>query len=222
MTQKVSLQVRGVDLEDEAVLERVATHLDDLLWSQTDDRVCVDIFADKSDLVCAVVDVACRIRTHLLDARIDQVDDELVGIPDIAARIGLNRETIRSWANGTRGPGDFPISVGSLGGGQRGSAKIWRWRDVNKWLKNNLSLGDNFDYPSQAQVADINSHLMRLESFRRPSVQNGPMPMLTLDVSNPIRSSSRPIVVVTSQDPRRSTVGNSVSDSQNVVIGSKS
>jgi len=222
MTQKVSLRVHGVDLEDEAVLERVAAHLDDLLWSQIDDRVCVEIFADEKDLVCAVVDVACRIRAHLLSARIDQMDDELVGIPDIAARIGLNRETVRSWANGARGPRDFPASVGSLGGGKRGSAKIWRWRDVNKWLNENFSLGDDFDYPSQAQVADINSHLIRMESVRRPPVQNGPPVTPTLNVGNPISSSSRINVLVTYQDPRRSTTGNLVSDSQSVVIGSKS
>jgi hypothetical protein len=221
MTRKVTLRVLGVDLEDEAALERIAAHLDDLLWSEIDGRVCVDVFANESDLVCAAVDVACRIRTHLLGARVDQLDDDLVGIPDIAARTGLNRETIRSWTNGVRGSGDFPPVVGSLGGGQRGPAKVWRWRDVNRWLKENFSLGDEFDYPTQAEVAEINSQLMQLERFKRPSIQNGPTMTNTLNVSMSILSSSSPSIVVASYDPRRAAIGNSIVDPQNVVIGNK-
>ena len=222
MPRKVSLQVLNVDLENEGVLERIAAHLDDLLWSEVDGRVCVDVFANEKDLVCAAVDVACRIRTHLSGSLIEQIDDDLVGIPDIAARTRLNRETIRSWSNGTRGPGGFPPPVGSIGGGQRGSAKVWRWRDVNKWLGDSYELDDGFDYPSQAEVSEINAHLMRLEQLTHPAIQNGPIMAGAFAVSAPIRISTSPRTTVTSPSLSRVAAENPIASSQHIMIGSKS
>lgn len=218
MPRKVSLRVVNVDLDDETALERIAAHLDDLFWSEVDGRVYVDLFVDESDLVCAAVDVACRIHTNLLGARVDEVDDDLVGIPDIALRTGLNRETIRSWVNATRGPGRFPIPVGSLGGGQRGSAKIWRWREVNEWLRSNFSLGDKFDYPSQAEIAEINAQLSQLSHHNQPSLQNGPFVVTSLNVNSPIQLSPSPHITIT--EPSQMIARIPASDPQHITIGS--
>jgi hypothetical protein len=56
--------------------------------------------------------------------------DELVSASEIADRVGLNRETIRLYALGLRGPGNFPPPVARL----RGRSPLYRWTDVAPWL----------------------------------------------------------------------------------------
>jgi hypothetical protein len=56
--------------------------------------------------------------------------DELVTAAEIADRVGLNRETIRLYAMGRRGPGTFPAPVARL----RGRSPLYRWTDVAPWL----------------------------------------------------------------------------------------
>ena len=56
--------------------------------------------------------------------------DELVSSAEIADRVGLNRETIRLYALGRRGPGTFPPPVARL----RSRSPLYRWTDVAPWL----------------------------------------------------------------------------------------
>jgi hypothetical protein len=56
--------------------------------------------------------------------------DELVSSAEIATRVGLNRETIRLYATGRRGPGTFPPPVARL----RSRSPLYRWTDVAPWL----------------------------------------------------------------------------------------
>jgi hypothetical protein len=56
--------------------------------------------------------------------------DELVSAAEIADRVGLNRETIRLYAVGRRGPGTFPPPVTRL----RSRSPLYRWTDVAPWL----------------------------------------------------------------------------------------
>jgi len=56
--------------------------------------------------------------------------DELVSTAEIADRVGLNRETIRLYAMGRRGPGTFPPPVARL----RSRSPLYRWTDVAPWL----------------------------------------------------------------------------------------
>ncbi len=56
--------------------------------------------------------------------------DELVSAAEIANRVGLNRETIRLYAMGRRGPGTFPPPVARL----RSRSPLYRWTDVAPWL----------------------------------------------------------------------------------------
>jgi hypothetical protein len=173
MQRKITLRVLGVDLDDEDTVAIIAADLDDLAWSMVDGRVRATLFVDQVNLVNKTVETA-RCIEHKLTARVDQVDEDLVGIPDIAARVKINRETVRSWANGTRGPRGFPVPVGAVGGGERGSAKVWKWREVNDWLDRHYSLGDGYSYPTLAEVAEINAYLAHAEYMLVAALQNGP------------------------------------------------
>jgi predicted DNA-binding transcriptional regulator AlpA len=51
--------------------------------------------------------------------------DDLVSGAEIARRIGVSRERVRQLAERE----EFPPALGRVG-----SAKIWRWSDVERWL----------------------------------------------------------------------------------------
>jgi hypothetical protein len=74
----------------------------------------------------------------------------LMSISEIAASVGLNREAIRLWTIGKRGPGNFPKPLDVVGD----RIKVWAARDVWNWLVENsvpcsdarpLSLGEAID-----------------------------------------------------------------------------
>lgn len=201
MQRKITLRVLGVSLDDEQTVSSIATHLDDLVWSAVDACVHATVIADNScDLVSQTIEAARRIEHNVPDAHVDRVDEELVGVSDIAARVGLNRETIRSWATGSRGPGSFPRPVGSVGGGDRGATKIWRWADVNAWLDNYYSLGDNYSYASNAELAEINAYLAGVKSMVVALV-NGPTTLPGVSYTRNIDSRANKTYTITSKDP---------------------
>lgn len=56
--------------------------------------------------------------------------DEMVGVSEIAARVGRTRESIRQLARGLRGPGDFPPPALLL----NRARPVWHWTDVAGWF----------------------------------------------------------------------------------------
>lgn len=167
---RIPLRVAGVDLEDDETVVRIEADLDDLSWSKVDGRLLAVLHTDRRDPVAAAVDTARRIRHSLHGAAVEEVDPELVNIPDIATRLGVNREAVRLWADGQRGPGDFPAPVGSVGGGVRGSVRIWRWSDVWSWLRGHYSLGDDNIPMGVAQQVEANAVLARIQRERTIAV----------------------------------------------------
>jgi hypothetical protein len=174
METLVTLRVLGVDFDDVCLVEKIATHLSDLSWAVVDGVAFATLQVASGDAVSRAIDTARRIEHALPESRVDQLDEELVAIPDISARAKVHRETIRTWINGTRGLGGFPLPRASLGGGDRGSMKVWRWADVNRWLDENYSLGDGYSYLTDAQFAEINAYLARAEYMLTMVVQNTP------------------------------------------------
>jgi hypothetical protein len=159
----VDLIVTGVDLTDEAVLDVVADTLDDCGWSTVDDRTIATVYLTRdADIVAAAVDAAHRIEHALLGAACIRVDEDMVGISDIASRTGVTREAVRTWAHGTRGPGGFPVSRGAIGAGGTRS-RVWAWADVVAWLARHYGLCEDEPTLSPRQVAEINGHLQRVD-----------------------------------------------------------
>ncbi|MBO0801595.1 MAG: hypothetical protein J2P25_00755 [Nocardiopsaceae bacterium] len=164
----------GIDFDDDHVVEKIAGNLSDLAWSMVDGVTWATLSIEYGDIVSKAIETAHRIEHALPGSRVDQLDEELVAVPDISARTKIHRETIRSWVTGTRGPGGFPLPKASLGGGDRGSMKVWRWADVNRWLDQTYSLGDGFHHPTEAQLAEINAYLARAEPLVTVLTQSGP------------------------------------------------
>lgn len=56
--------------------------------------------------------------------------DNMMALRDIAARAGVDRETVRLWSTGQRGAGDFPAPALITTGGE----KVWDWEQVAQWI----------------------------------------------------------------------------------------
>lgn len=150
-TYRLNIVYAGIDFDDDDVLEAVA-ELPSIVWrAQGTVAVALAVVEAMSALEAA------KLVTHLVTERVPsarpvRLDEDLVAIPDIAGRVGVTREAVRNWANGTR-HANFPLSSGVVGDG----IKVWRWADVNRWLQANLNLGDSEEFPSSQDAVLINT-----------------------------------------------------------------
>ncbi len=64
------------------------------------------------------------------------IDEDLLTLADIADRVGQSRESIRRYATGERGPGDFPPPVNPA----RDGTVFYRWSEVAPWLRERLKI----------------------------------------------------------------------------------
>ncbi|MEU4555744.1 hypothetical protein [Micromonospora violae] len=181
---RVALRVTGVDLDNDATLGALFEVLDDLTWMEIDGRTLAVLHTDGDPVASAVL-AARQITAGLPGAKVEEVDQDLVGISDIAKRIGVTREAVRLWVDGRRGPGGFPPPVGSAGGGERGSVRFWRWASVSDWLRK-YNLHDEEDALSAVQVAEVNAALLRVMTpmdFAWQEVSKGPLRIAQLKSS---------------------------------------
>lgn len=66
--------------------------------------------------------------------RVERIEpDDVVGMSEIARRLGRTRESVRLLWCGKRGPGGFPAPVSSV----RSSSPLWSWAEVVQWLSGN-------------------------------------------------------------------------------------
>ncbi len=81
-----------------------------------------------------------------------RLDQDLVSIPDIGSRTDRTRESIRLLVDGKRGPGSFPMPVGTVGDGIR----VWPWAVVLDWFAEHMGedLGELGVPPHVASVID--------------------------------------------------------------------
>lgn len=64
------------------------------------------------------------------------LDQDLVTLADIAHRVGRSRESVRRYATGERGGGDFPLPVNP---GRDGTV-FYRWSEVAPWLRDRIGI----------------------------------------------------------------------------------
>lgn len=129
-TYQITLSYDNIDVEDLDQLELIAAEAPDAHINVVDDNVRVfAIMAAHcpTDAVEELVDAIHRANGAATPIR---AEFELLAIPDIAAKVGLNREAVRLWTTGKRGPGGFPIPVDVIGD----RMKVWAASDVHDWL----------------------------------------------------------------------------------------
>lgn len=89
--------------------------------------------------------------------------DDLVSASEIARRAGVEREAVRLWQQGLRGPGGFPAPVARV----VESSPLWSWAEVTDWLHAHGKLADEDTREAAKLLAAVNSVLRA----RRPELR---------------------------------------------------
>jgi hypothetical protein len=81
--------------------------------------------------------------------------DDLVNASEIARRLGCTREYVRLLIQGERGEGGFPSPLA----GVTGTACLWSWATVLRWLRAHGRLEDESRLLEAETIRDVNSAL---------------------------------------------------------------
>ena len=129
-TYQIMVAYENIDIEDLDQLELIAAEAPEAHVIAVEGHVRVvarmaapcpaDAVENRVDAIHRADETATPLRAEL----------QLVAIPDIAAMVGLNRESVRLWTLGKRGPGGFPCPLDAIGD----RVKVWASSDVHDWL----------------------------------------------------------------------------------------
>lgn len=156
---EIEIQVTGVDMRDPNTVSKIG-ELSEYMWSTNGDLVTFTVFSESTpidDSVRALRRLAC----HMPEARPIRVYEEQVTIPEIANRVVVSREAVRKWVD-SPDTSNFPAPVQRYPGRERGDMRVWIWRDVVAWLKNEKAIDLDGDLPDFATVTAVNAHIAGL------------------------------------------------------------
>ena len=126
-----ALLVAGLDVEDDATIDAFyAVGLHDGVVEGRDGAAVVTFIRTAADPESALATAIGDVERAIPGARVVRIDDQLVGLGDLADLTGRTAESLRLLATDARGPGGFPTPAGIVGKGVR----VWRWADVRPWL----------------------------------------------------------------------------------------
>lgn len=183
MITAVTLQVAGVDIQDDATASLLGEHFADLLWACVDGLVTCTVYLDGGDITAQVTQVARAIEHRISGASVIRVHRDLVTQSDIASRVGVSREAVRKWSQRSREP-RFPAPFDTVGAVGRPS-KVWQWADVVPWLRDAYDLTvDDDELPDAETVAHIDACLAKVRGYLDRQWQEVP---LLPDVAPPPR-----------------------------------
>lgn len=168
MTDKVEYEflfvVDGVTLDDERTVGVLTDAFDGILsWN---DGLCrLAVSSPGADALDALDDLLTRLASKSLPLKIRRLDPDLVGISDIAERTGRTRQNVQQWVTGERNSENpFPSAEGCAG-----RSHVWRWADVNEWLKP-LGFDDGETRPTRDESALLDAMLV---AWRDPHRESG-------------------------------------------------
>jgi predicted DNA-binding transcriptional regulator AlpA len=147
--------VDGVSIDDDGAVAILTDTFDGLLsWSRGLHRLVVS--GEGTNAADALQNLLRQIASELPALRILRLDPDLVGVSDIAERTGHSRQNVQQWVTGERNAGHpFPAPEGTAG-----RSLVWRWADVNEWLKP-LGLDDQVKRPTRDESILLDFTLMK-------------------------------------------------------------
>lgn len=129
----VYVSYRNLDIDDMDLVEAILEFADYIHFGAVDSRVRAQAFMEATSAEQAVATLVEDVHRAAPTAEPIAADLSLVSVSEIAADLDLNRETVRLWTTGQRGPGDFPAPVDVVGD----RIKVWAASDVWLWLDAN-------------------------------------------------------------------------------------
>jgi predicted DNA-binding transcriptional regulator AlpA len=146
--------VAGVPVDDSGAVTAITENLGGLLSRHhAPHRLAVS--GEGTGASDALQKLLNRVVVAAPGLRLVRLDADLVGVSDIAERTGHTRQNVQQWVNGERnGDRPFPPPEGSAG-----RSLIWRWAEVNAWLKP-LGLDDRAVRPTREESAFLDVALI--------------------------------------------------------------
>lgn len=163
---EVCVSYEDVDIEDLDQVEVLLSELPDLQMSCLDGQTRIAAATEALSAVQAVEDFVSAIHRVAPDAVPGRVQLSLLAVSDIAEIVGLNREAVRLWSIGSRGPGGFPAAIDTVGD----RIKVWAASEVYGWLQRHSLPCPSVMPLSPDEVTDSNRVIDRLRRkwTRRP------------------------------------------------------
>lgn len=146
--------VEGATVDDADIVGLLARDYDAMLFRGGGANL-LDIAAEGADAFTAALSIARTLSDEFPQIRLIRLHRDLVGIPEIAERLNVSRQSVHQWINGARRGGDssFPAPEGVAG-----RTRVWLWTEVNSWLAQH-GLDDGVNWPTREEMADIDSAL---------------------------------------------------------------
>lgn len=172
---RLNIVFSGIDFDDDEAFEALAD-LHGVVWHGQGSIAYATGIIDALSATKAAELLARDVCSRVPSARPIRLDEDLVGLTDIANRIGVTSEAVRNWATGNR-RAHFPLPRGIVGAG----IKVWKWAEVSVWLRDNFLLGDDNEFPTGKETVDIDALFANFLTVR----STVPTHVLGLTVSNP-------------------------------------
>jgi hypothetical protein len=130
---------------------------DDAVFGVEHDLPIAEFDREAATLADAIADAVRDIEAGGLRA-VRVLDEDLLTLADIADRIGRSRESVRRYATGARGGGDFPPPANPT----REGTVFYRWSEVAPWLRDHL----NIDVPDTDPTLVVANLLLQARQHR--------------------------------------------------------
>lgn len=149
----ITLRVRGVDLDAPAVDEVISREFPESMWASAGPVQHVTL-ALEADVVLAATTVVRTMCQELPEVQVLGVHRDLVGVVEIAARLGVSAQEVREWVDDGEG---FPIPFDYL---EASELPVWAWAEVDEWLRvaRSVDLGERL--PSVGLMSAIEAALL--------------------------------------------------------------
>jgi predicted DNA-binding transcriptional regulator AlpA len=112
-----------------------AAGCDDAIFGQENGLSIAEFDREAPALADAIATAVIQIEQVGL-AAVRVLDTDLLTLTDISHRIGQSRESVRRYAMGERGPGEFPPPVNPA----RKGTVFYRWSEVAQWVRDRLGV----------------------------------------------------------------------------------
>ncbi|NMF28889.1 hypothetical protein [Cellulosimicrobium aquatile] len=143
-----TMTVAGLDLQDGTSLDNLYTDAFAIVPSETDGVTSVSVEIDAPSGEKALERVTDFL--HVRRVVVRRLDEDLVNLSEIAERLMVNRETVRTWARGHRKLTPFPAHRMIL----PGSHKLWTWSAIYAWALENGKMVEDEPLPIDESCVD--------------------------------------------------------------------
>lgn len=150
---EIPMVVRGLDVEDPVVEDVLIEELESFLITDSQSLMVLSFFVEGISTVKEAAEILLRLRARFPQAEFLRVNRDLVGLSDIARRVGVSREAVRKWA----ALESFPLNLAQVSNDKQ---QVWVWADIVHWLSSAKNFELEESLPTSSQMTEIDFFLL--------------------------------------------------------------